>query len=313
MNKLFWIFLAITTLTFTACEKEYYEPQFEEDEEWYDDDFNDDDGGDSEEGALTLYTVNGDNITKQRDFDVASNLLTYQQDQARHQEIWDFFVRLVPADFRTRIVEFEVIYGNNDLQGYVAPLDDNDLSRWKMGLAIEAAGDLSKIDFNELFTQVVIHELAHVLTLDETQVNVGGSDRSCAEYYTGEGCSIEPSYINRLFDLGWADIFDQHDDNDPYATYDRYPDRFVSDYAATNPGEDIAETIAFFITEPTVRTGNTIADQKIQLMYEFPTLVRLRDEIRANDDAIGLTRGVSLGGLRKAAGLSGAAHAGHRH
>lgn len=297
MKKCLLLLFAFLVLAFTACEKEIYDPLTEE--EWSDDVGDDDpDANFGEEGALTLYRVEGESISKVRDYTVPARLQSYQEDVGRHQEIWRFFTRLIPAESRTKIVEFEIFFGDQETDGYVVPVDVNDLSRWRMGLAIDAAGDLTEIDFNELFTHVVIHELAHVLTLNENQVNVGGNEASCGEFFTGEGCSKTNAYINQFFDLGWADIYADHNPDRPEQTYRRYTDRFVSEYAATNPGEDIAETISFFITEPNRPAGNRIVDQKMQLLYDSPAMVSLRESIRSRGDVNGLTQGVSFGKLR---------------
>ncbi len=291
MKKCMLFLLAL--LVFTACNKEEYYPEddfnFTEDE--FDPGFDDDGNNDEsdEEGSLSLYRVSGDDITKIKDYEVPNNLINYQEDEARHREIWDFVTRLLPPDARVNIAEFEVFFGDNDLLGYVTPIDENDLSRWRFGLAIDVAGDLSTIDFTELFTFVTIHEYAHILTLNNEQVNVGGEAGNCNAFFTGEGCSRAGSYINRLFELGWADIYANHDADNPDATYERYRDRFVSDYAATNPGEDIAEVFSFFVTQSQAPTGNSIADQKIKLMYEYPELVAMRDRIRASGTVNGLT------------------------
>jgi len=44
--------------------------------------------------------------------------------------------------------------------------------------------------------------------------------------------------------------------------YVDHEDEFVSDYAATNPGEDIAESFATFVLKP-APSGDTLADQKV--------------------------------------------------
>lgn len=296
MKNILWFLLL--TITFWACE---YEDDFAPDEFTNTpEQHNDGENGhthDAEDGALTLYRVTGDAIDKIKDYPVEGNLLRYQQDEGRHSEMWDFVTRLLPLNERGKIAEFEVFFGDNDLLGYVAPIDDNDLSRWRFGLAIDVADNLSTIDLDALFTFVTIHEYAHVLTLNDSQVQVGGDEWSCNQFFTGEGCARPTSYINRFFDLGWADIYDEHNEDNPERTYRRYRDRFVSDYAATNPGEDIAEVISFFITEDEMRTGNSIADQKIQMMYTFPKLVELRDEIRSTVDVSALPAR-SLGTLR---------------
>jgi hypothetical protein len=53
----------------------------------------------------------------------------------------------------------------------------------------------------------------------------------------------------------------------------------VTAYAATNPGEDIAETFVFFVYRLRP-TGTTVADEKIALLWEFPELVELRSWLR---------------------------------
>ncbi|MEM7573319.1 MAG: hypothetical protein AAF433_10480 [Bacteroidota bacterium] len=235
-----------------------------------------------EEGSLTLYRVNANTIEKVKDYAVDANLRPYQQDRGRHQEMWDYVTRLLPLASRARIAEFEVFHGDGDLLGYVAPINEQDLSKWRFALAIDAAGDLSNIDFQSLFAFVSIHEYGHILSLNESQLKSGIGESSCTHFHPGEGCSTPNSYINRLFLLGWADIYDELDLDDPEDIYYRYPERFVSEYAATNPGEDIAEVFSFFVTSAAAPTGNSIADQKIQLMYEYPELVSLREDIRSS-------------------------------
>ena len=60
--------------------------------------------------------------------------------------------------------------------------------------------------------------------------------------------------------------------------YAKYPDQFVSEYAATNPVEDIAESWTEFVMRPKP-TGTSIADQKVQFFYEYPELVETRRQI----------------------------------
>ncbi len=250
-----------------------------------------DDGGDGdnggaagEEGELTSYAVNGETITKIKDFQVSGNLVAFQNDVAKHEQMWEYFKSLIPREHRGNITEFIVFHGGGSLLGYVAPIDYNDLSKWKMGLAIDAAGDLSQTDIKENFAYTAIHEFAHVLTLNDQQVDVNGSEGNCGTYYTGEGCARPDSYINELYQLGWADIIQEfnaiNSDEGGYQFYEKYQDRFVTDYASSNPGEDIAEVFSVFVTQDAQPTGNTIADQKVNLMYARPELVQLRKEIR---------------------------------
>ena len=154
------------------------------------------------------------------------------------------------------------------------------MSKWRFGLAIELANNIEEIDFENFFTYVTIHELGHIVTLKETQVDVNVGQSECGTYFPGEGCARQNSYINELYDLGWSDIYNGEDGNEDL--YDEYKDRFLTDYAATNPAEDIAEVFAYFVTKAARPTGNSIADQKVNLLYEFPELVQLRENMREN-------------------------------
>jgi len=279
MKKQFVVLLAIVFVFSSCYYEDNFDTNFDDDQSWNDDD--QDQGYDDEEGSLTLYQVNENNISKIKDYPVASNLQSFQLDYDKHFKMWEFVTRLLPIESRNQIVQFEVFHGAGDLLGYVIPINDQDLGKWKFALAIDAAEELENIDFKDLFTFVTLHEYGHILTLNNAQVAVSESN-SCANYFTGEGCSGANSYINRLYELGWMDIINEVDEDNPYALYDKYPNRFVSDYAATNPGEDVAEVWSYFVINNEQPTGNTIADQKIKLLYEYPELVELRRKIRAN-------------------------------
>ena len=71
--------------------------------------------------------------------------------------------------------------------------------------------------------------------------------------------------------------------NEPNKTlwpYSQNPDAFVSEYAASNAVEDLAETFATFVlTEGP--TGMSEKNQKIQFLYESPSMVAERTRIRA--------------------------------
>ncbi|MTB51310.1 hypothetical protein [Lewinella sp. W8] len=250
-----------------------------------------------EDGLLSQYRVVGSQIELVQDFNVNASLQRYQDDKGRHLAMWDYVTQLFNAAHRRRLTEFIVFYGDGEFQGYVEPIDPSDLSRWRMGLAIDAATDLSAADLNDFFTFVVIHEFGHIVSLNESQLDAQEEAGTCPYFFAGEGCSFRNSYINTLYDLGWKDIYAEHDEQNPTRTYNRYRDRFVSEYAATNPGEDFAEVFSFFVVGDQPPTGNGIAAQKIRLLYGYSELLEIRRSIRENVDLSGLTSG-SLGEFR---------------
>lgn len=221
-------------------------------------------------------------------------------DPAWHTEIWEFTRRLLPNDIlRAEVAQFVIFTdGVEETLAYVSPLDDNP-DKWIFAVDIadvEAAGTLS----NPELVHTLVHELAHIITLENDQVppdyeavalmqagsdEISDTEYYCETYYPGEGCSLPHAYINVFFSRFWADIHDElPEDPDDYdaldAFYERYADQFVTDYAATNPGEDIAESFTFFVLRDRPEEP-TIAADKVRFFYDYPELVQVRQTIRA--------------------------------
>ncbi len=225
-------------------------------------------------------------------------------DPNRHEEIWGAVRYLLPNDvLREDVGRFFIFTdGPDGTLAYVEQLPD-DLNTWQFGVDIEDARDMYTKDF----VHTLIHEFGHVATLrnnqvppdtsrpsppgDEEFVEPSPVELSCATFYTGEGCSNPDSYINLFFARFWSDIYEENlagsneaetqEEMDEFAAefYDEYSDRFLSEYAATNPGEDIAESFTFFVLQEKP-DGDTIAEQKILFFYEFEPLVKMRTQMR---------------------------------
>jgi len=256
----------------------------------------------SEEPELTYlvtYTVTGDQISAPYFEDVSGDLAEFQDDALSHQEIWDYFVRLIPRSQRNSLAEYAIFTDGegNELAAVTQTSYDPDL--W--GLEVDIRDSDDKLDL----TYTLIHEYAHLLTLGPNQVtpslavfNYPDDDdiyyfevSTCPDYFPGEGCSRADSYINAFYRRFWFDIHEEWldinviEDDDAYYEalddfYYKYEDRFLTGYAATNPEEDIAEVFTFFVLSPRPK-GDTVAEQKILFFYDYPELVQLRDEINA--------------------------------
>ena len=267
--------------------------------EFYEDDEAGDESGDEPEQIyLITYNISGDQLNGPIYYeDVSSDLTSYQEDQAGHLEIWDYFITLIPSDERSSLAEYSIATDGegNVLASVAQTLYDPAL--W--GLEVDIRDSDDKLNL----TYTLIHEYAHLLTLGPNQVipseavfnNPDNDDiyynevSACPEYFPGEGCSRSNSYINAFFDEFWADIYEEwqdvnliEDDEAYYEALDNfyynYEDRFVTDYAATNPEEDIAEAFTFFVLSPRPN-GDAVIDEKIRFFYNYPELVQLREEI----------------------------------
>ena len=240
----------------------------------------DDADGDShdhsaDEAPEAKFDVDGDRLIVPADTD---------PDVAKRAEaIWNRFVQLIPVEQRTMLAGFELMgpdYGG----AHVYPTD-NDPSRWIMGVA--PMEDAKELDY------VLIHEFAHLLSLNAKEVppSDGSAADSCPTYFTGEGCALQGSTMaefvakfwpaERLAELQKATETEDYEAMDAF--YQKHQDEFVTDYAATNPGEDLAEVFTHFVINDRP-TGNTIADQKVEMLWNDASLVELRSQIRANMD-----------------------------
>jgi hypothetical protein len=241
---------------------------------------------DNSQGAITLYSVNNGEIFKIRDYSVSGDDVNYQRDIAKHEEIWDLIRQIVPLDQLEKMSEFMIYNGSSSgSSGYVVQRTA-DLSKWQMGIAINYAY-LGGFNANGELAYTIIHEFGHILTLNDSQLDASISERNCPNYFPGEGCAESNSYINEMYQLYWKDIASEHkasqgSQRDQQFFYNKYRDRFVTNYASTNPAEDMAEIFAMFITMRDKPLGNTIAEKKILLMYDRSELIAFRNHIRQN-------------------------------
>ncbi len=248
-----------------------------EDEGEWDDARPEDQGGweDDEEPAAS-FDVEGDRLVVPSGVDAAS--------AAEAEAIWSRFAELIPADQRAMVTGFELL--DEDFGGaYVYPADD-DPATWVLGVA--PMSDESELDY------VLIHEFGHLLTLQASQVPPDPEgDDSCDTYHTGEGCALSSSTMAEFVARFWPQerldelnrMEDIEDEDEYYDAmnefYERHRDEFVTDYAASNPAEDLAEVFAHFVLEERP-SGSSIADEKVRLLWDDPSMVELRDQMRAN-------------------------------
>lgn len=242
------------------------------------------------EDKITLYAVDGEDIIKIQDYEVEGELIAFQKDTIKHQEIWSLVKKIIPSEYRAKMNQFLIYHGaKTKTSAFVDPTINN-LSKWQFAIAIDYAYRKPFNSDGEV-TFTIVHELAHILTLNNEQVQAGVLAKNCTNYFIHQGCTKNEAYINSFYNSFWKDISDEHNGLEKTSAantsfYQKYEDRFVSEYAATCPREDIAEIFATFVTEPQNREGTSIVDQKIQMMYESAELVLLRDHIRQNNQIV---------------------------
>ena len=246
---------------------------------------------------LVSYTLKDDRLSQRKEIYVPKGFKKELDTRAAHEWIWDYFAALIPPEQRSLVTEFSAMSdGRSHILAGVSRTDD-DTNDWGLLVDVQDASDHYSL------TYTLMHEFGHLLTLKSSQV---AADKlvifnpekeefyeravaACPQYFADDGCSTPNSYINEFFDRYWKGFYpewqeiDKTKEEDSYYGslhdfYKIYADQFVTEYAATSPEEDIAESWAFFILAPKPDT-QSIANEKILFFYEYPELVQLRQEI----------------------------------
>ncbi|MEL6404941.1 MAG: hypothetical protein AAFR81_11290 [Chloroflexota bacterium] len=231
------------------------------------------------------------------------SLISGEADES-HEDLWLLLVVLLPTDYVERYIVEYTVFESEDTLAYVSEFAED---QWEFGVSI--------FDDPER-ALTIIHEFAHILSLNNTQYETyptillddeeGLSDD---EFYDGieedmaactavafeDGCAIEDSYLALFTEEFWEDfdVEELLDLEDEYFFFDENPDAFVTEYAATNPAEDFAETFSYFIgldDEDYPVDGDLYEmDAKILWFEQFPELVEMRESIRENAEDNGVT------------------------
>jgi hypothetical protein len=248
-------------------------------------------------GYEVEYTLKDDKLWQRREIYIPDDFEKDLNIRAAHEWIWNYFAAIIPPAERDFVSEFSVMTdGRENILGGVSRTVD-DPKEW--GLHI----DILDADNHYSLTFTLLHEFGHLLTLKTSQVafdktlyynpdNEQLRDRAasaCHQYFTDEGCSLADSYINEFYGRYWQTFYPEWQEinkekGEPsyysslHSFYKTYADQFLTEYAATSPEEDMAESWAFFILAPKPE-ATSIANEKILFFYEYPELVQLRQEI----------------------------------
>ncbi len=197
-----------------------------------------------------------------------------------HRVYFDRFYTLVPDDFDEYFTEV-LIYEErgNDFDGFVETVPPYRSDTWRLGMnesmfefAVEA----------RVVSELFIHEFAHILSYEGVYGMPSSRSASCHEYYDGFDCPPANSYLTVFADQFWPDsTLDEFiEEGEDIWSSRELQDDFVTDYAATAPGEDFAESFTDFVLD-TKPTGSKLKYDKVRFFYEYEDVVDLRNEIRS--------------------------------
>lgn len=206
-----------------------------------------------------------------------------------HRRIWASIGAFVPGSLWGLVDTVELFLPPENLpegaaatDGY-ASLNENGLT-FTLGLNLDSARaaflDRDPEALGE-YRRTVLHEFGHVLALQASQRDESETVRGTL--VIDEGTLVPGAYLNLFFDRFWKPSYpgrgpETTSDAEGSALYQKSPGAFVTEYAATGPLEDFAESFAVFVTEP-LPTGTGLRDQKVRFFSGWPELVSLRDQV----------------------------------
>jgi hypothetical protein len=203
-----------------------------------------------------------------------------------YDKVGTYVWNAVPPDCKSLVDRLELFVtpadAENPSDGTATPNDDG--SRWTLSFSwdeAESAVIEQNADDEEVFDEVIVHELGHVLSLKTDQMT---EDASLGTYSDSDGTFAKDAYLNVFYQEFWKGKYPDETDNgkDPAQTsalYDAHPGAFVTEYAATDPTEDFAESFASFVLKIKPAAG-TERSRKIQFFYAYPELLKDRAYLR---------------------------------
>lgn len=162
------------------------------------------------------------------------------------QLLWDAFVEIAGTAFtKKHISEFRV-YNDEDAR-VSAFVEEKPDDTWI--LAFNREGENSAyIHQSSSVTKLLLHEYAHIVFFNDE--------------------NIEEAFTDRF----WEDRDSRKSDNE----------RFVSEYAATSPTEDLVESFVQFVLYAKPE-GDALRDEKVRFFYSYDELVDLRKSLRESE------------------------------
>jgi hypothetical protein len=207
---------------------------------------------------------------------------TFVIDDRVHREYIERFLALTPDTFDLFFKEAVIFDGTHNFDAFVETIAPYKNDTWRFALHADMLEFRADSDGT---TELLIHEFAHIGSYDSIPGMVEPSRSSCHDYFTEIGCPPTASYLNAFTKVFWStqilDVLTEQGTISSEYSKRQFVESFVSDYAATSPAEDFAESFTTFVIE-NKPTGTLVKDKKVQFFYLYPELVTWRSEIRSN-------------------------------
>jgi len=210
-------------------------------------------------------------------------------DLEKNQQLWNRVNEILPKSSNKFIKEFVIFSdGEFNVDASMSPIS-GDNKTFKVYVDITDSFDENNKIKGKSLTYNIIHEYGHVLTLNHTQFLKKKNKRS-KTLTIGEGTLNENSYLNQFYNKYWKEYYKEaqatikmNDEDEKYEIqtkfFEKHSDEFVTQYAASELIEDIAESFAYFVMNDKPK-DDSIKNNKILFFYNYEEMIQIRDEIR---------------------------------
>ncbi len=210
--------------------------------------------GDEGITVLTTYDVNNE------DEAIYTNANIPKEEMDYHANLWFSFSWLIPEKNREEITRFEV-FESGDTLAYIS-LHDKYGRYWTLGM------NDRNIELASETLVTYLHEYAHFLSLNQTQIDYWANEKRCKSLYLKDsGCFYKDAYLTDFYRKFWES-----------GGYGEFKNFYVSNYAMSSPEEDFAESFAHFVLTQKPN-GVIVKEEKLLFFYQYEELVKLRTEI----------------------------------
>ncbi len=171
--------------------------------------------------------------------------------------VWEIVDETWPASLRSDLRQLSVI--DEEPRSLVGVVHPSSAGGWILSL------DAADLPDRALLEETIVHELAHVVTLDAAVFTFG--DEPCDGETIGLGCAHDGSVLAEFVAAFWPDGTRGADHE------------YVNDYAGSAPHEDLAETFTSMVWGWT--PDGEVIDAKTDLIAADAALATLATDLRA--------------------------------